>query len=49
MCPCCKKIHDPHCPICSLRQSLEALGMSADKVAAIVAEAARSEPAVQQA
>ncbi|MBR1559887.1 MAG: hypothetical protein IJ646_06570 [Clostridia bacterium] len=49
MCPCCKKTYDPHCPICTLRVSLEALGMSAEKVAAIVAEAAQSAPVPNQA
>lgn len=45
MCPCCKKSFDPHCPICSLKISLEALGMNAEKVAAIVAEAAQASAA----
>ena len=44
MCPCCKKVYDPHCPICTLRQSLEALGMNAEKVSAIVAEASAAQP-----
>ena len=49
MCPCCKKVYDPHCPICSLAKSLESLGMSAEKVSAIVAEAAQSKSAASQA
>lgn len=43
MCPCCKKFYDPRCPICSLKKSLEGLGMNAEKVAAIVNEAAKAE------
>ena len=49
MCPCCKKVYDPHCPICSLAKSLESLGMSAEKVSAIVAEAAQTKTVARQA
>ena len=49
-CPCCQKMYDPskgaRCPICSMKQALEALGMSQDKVAAIMAEVAQAQPAV---
>lgn len=49
-CPCCHKIYDAsqnaRCPICSMKQALESLGMSQEKVAAIMAEVAQSQPAV---
>ena len=45
MCPNCKKIYDPRCPICSLKKSLEGLGMSPDKVNAIINEAAQAKSA----
>ena len=45
-CPCCQKLYDPsksaNCPVCSMKQALEALGMNQDKVAAIMAEVARA-------
>ena len=47
-CPCCQKLYDPShgakCPICSMKQALEALGMSPDKVNAIMAEVAQAQP-----
>lgn len=49
-CPRCQKTYDPsrdaRCPLCSMKQALEALGMSQDKVAAIMAEVAQARPAV---
>ena len=49
-CPSCQKMYDPsrndRCPICSMKQALEALGMSQEKVAAIMAEVAQAQPAV---
>ena len=49
-CPCCQKLYDPskdvRCPICSMKQALEALGMNQDKVAAIMAEVAQAQPSV---
>ena len=49
-CPVCHKTYDPsndgRCPVCSMKQALEALGMSQDKVAAIMAEVAQVQPAV---
>jgi uncharacterized OB-fold protein len=48
-CPCCQRLFDPskgaRCPICSMKQALEALGMSQDKVAAIMAEVTQAQPA----
>ena len=48
-CPCCQKVYDPsksvRCPICSMKQALEALGMSQEKGAAIMAEVAQVQPA----
>ena len=47
-CPCCQKLYDPShgakCPICSMKQALEALGMNPDKVNAIMAEVAQAQP-----
>ena len=49
-CPCCHKLYDPsqssRCPVCSMKDALEALGMSQDKVAAIMAEVVQAQPAV---
>ena len=49
-CPCCQKLYDPskdaRCPICSMKQALEALGMNQDKVAAIMAEVVLAEPSI---
>ena len=48
-CPGCQKMYDPSrsgtCPVCSMKQALEALGMSQDKVAAIMAEVAQAQAA----
>lgn len=49
-CPHCQKLYDPsgtdRCPLCSMKQALEALGMSPEKVTAIMAEVAQSQPAM---
>ena len=49
-CPCCHKMYDPSqsksCPVCSMKQALEALGMNQDKVAAIMAEVVLAEPSI---
>ena len=47
-CPCCHKMYDPSqtasCPLCSMKQALESLGMSQDKVNAIMAEVVQTQP-----
>jgi len=49
-CPCCHKMYDPSqsksCPVCSMKQALEAIGMSQDKVSAIMAEVVQAEPSI---
>ena len=50
-CPSCHKMYDPsqisECPVCSMKQALEALGMSQDKVNAIMAEVAQNQSTVR--
>ena len=50
-CPSCHKMYDPsqspECPVCSMKEALEALGMSQDKVNAIMAEVAQNQSTVR--